>query len=243
MESPPPSRILVVDDDPGLRDLLERYLEDQGYKVTTVRDGVEMDQALSETEFDLLILDVMLPGEDGLSLLRRMVGSHSIPVIMVSARGEDVDRIVGLEVGADDYIAKPFNPREMLARVRAVLRRRSGGSEEQPDATPEDVHRFGPFELHIASQRLLRDDEEVPLTTGEFTLLRVLVEHPGRVLDRNTLLDLIKGYEHQPFDRSMDVRVARLRRKIEDDPSHPRYIRTVWGRGYLFAADGNGVTE
>lgn len=243
METPPPSRILVVDDDPGLRDLLERYLEDQGYEVTTVRDGVEMDQALSETEFDLLILDVMLPGEDGLSLLRRMVGSHSMPVIMVSARGEDVDRIVGLEVGADDYIAKPFNPREMLARVRAVLRRRSGGTEEQPDATPEDVYRFGPFELHIASQRLLRGDEEVPLTTGEFTLLRVLVEHPGRVLDRNTLLDLIKGYEHQPFDRSMDVRVARLRRKIEDDPSHPRYIRTVWGRGYLFAADGNGVSQ
>lgn len=233
----------MVDDDPGLRDLLERYLEDQGYAVTTVADGVEMDQALSEAEFDLLILDVMLPGEDGLSLLRRMVGSHSMPVIMVSARGEDVDRIVGLEVGADDYIAKPFNPREMLARVRAVLRRRSAASEEQTNAHPEDVYRFGPFELHIASQTLLRDEEEVPLTTGEFTLLRVLVEHPGRVLDRNTLLDLIKGYEHQPFDRSMDVRVARLRRKIEDDPSHPRYIRTVWGRGYLFAADGNEVTE
>lgn len=233
----------MVDDDPGLRDLLERYLEDQGYAVTTVADGVEMDQALSQAEFDLLILDVMLPGEDGLSLLRRMVGSHSMPVIMVSARGEDVDRIVGLEVGADDYIAKPFNPREMLARVRAVLRRRSAASDEPTDAPPEGVYRFGPFELHIASQTLVRDDEEVPLTTGEFTLLRVLVEHPGRVLDRNTLLDLIKGYEHQPFDRSMDVRVARLRRKIEDDPSHPRYIRTVWGRGYLFAADGNEVTE
>lgn len=238
METTAPSRILVVDDDPGLRDLLQRYLEEQGYQVTAVQDGVAMDEVLEETAFDLLILDVMLPGEDGLSLLRRIVNKTRLPVIMVSARGEDVDRIVGLEVGADDYIAKPFNPREMLARVRAVLRRRGGDSEADSTSEEADVGRFGPFELHTSSQRLLRNDEEVALTTGEFTLLRVLVEHPRRVLDRNTLLDLIKGYEHQPYDRSIDVRIARLRRKIEDDPSQPRYIRTVWGRGYLFAPDG-----
>ena len=240
METTNTARILVVDDDPGLRDLLQRYLEEQGYEVTAVRDGVAMDTALSKEAFDLLILDLMLPGEDGLSLLRRLVTRHALPVIIVSARGEDIDRIVGLEVGADDYIAKPFNPRELLARVRAVLRR--GSSLVDEDETPGDVHRFGPYEMQLASQRLLCAGEEVPLTTGEFTLLRVLVEHPQRVLDRNTLLDLIKGYEHQPFDRSIDVRVARLRRKIEDDASNPRYIRTVWGRGYLFAPDGNEVT-
>lgn len=240
METTTKARILLVDDDPGLRDLLGRYLEEQGFEVLAVRDGAEMDRALAETAFDLLILDVMLPGEDGLSVLRRLVNKQSLPVVMVSARGEDIDRIVGLEVGADDYLAKPFNPRELLARVRAVLRRHSSAPEDSPAA--EGVHRFGPYELHVPSQRLLKDGQEVSLTGGEFTLLRVLVEHPQRVLDRNTLLDLIKGYEHQPYDRSIDVRVARLRRKIEEDPGNPRYIRTVWGRGYLFAPDGNEIT-
>ena len=240
METTTKARILLVDDDPGLRDLLGRYLEEQGFEVLAVRDGAEMDRALAETAFDLLILDVMLPGEDGLSVLRRLVNKQSLPVVMVSARGEDIDRIVGLEVGADDYLAKPFNPRELLARVRAVLRRHSSAPEDGPAS--EGVHRFGPYELHVPSQRLLKDGQEVSLTGGEFTLLRVLVEHPQRVLDRNTLLDLIKGYEHQPYDRSIDVRVARLRRKIEEDPGNPRYIRTVWGRGYLFAPDGNEIT-
>lgn len=239
METTTLARILVVDDDSGLRELLSRYLTEQGYDVVAVGDGTAMDRAMSGASFDLLILDLMLPGEDGLSLLRRVVQKHAIPVIMVSARGEDIDRIIGLEVGADDYIAKPFNPRELLARVRAVLRRRASTAQEEP--LSDDLHRFGPYEVHLASQRLLRDGQEVPLTTSEFTLLRVLVEHPQRVLDRNTLLDLIKGYEHQPFDRSIDVRVARLRRKLEDDASNPRYIRTVWGRGYLFAPDGNEV--
>jgi two-component system, OmpR family, phosphate regulon response regulator OmpR len=239
METTNPARILLVDDDPGLRDLLRRYLEEHGYAVLAVRDGAEMDDALAQQSFDLLILDLMLPGEDGLSLLRRLVGGEALPVIIVSARGEDVDRIVGLEVGADDYIAKPFNPRELLARVRAVLRRHAFSPEAAE--TPQGVYRFGPYEMQVASQRLLRDGEEVALTAGEFTLLRVLVEHPQRVLDRNTLLDLIKGYEHQPFDRSIDVRVARLRRKIEADPGSPRFIRTIWGRGYLFAPDGSEV--
>lgn len=239
MENTNPVRILVVDDDAGLRELLKRYLKEQGFEVVAVRDGPAMERALTEGSFDLLILDLMLPGEDGLSLLRKLVGTQSLPIIMVSARGEDIDRIIGLEVGADDYIAKPFNPRELLARVRAVLRRRSTVPED--DQVQEGVYRFGPFEMQVPSQRLLRDGQDVALTSGEFTLLRVLVEHPQRVLDRNTLLDLIKGYEHQPFDRSIDVRVARLRRKIEDDPGNPRYIRTVWGRGYLFAPDGSEV--
>ncbi|TVP88848.1 MAG: response regulator [Thioalkalivibrio sp.] len=242
METTITARILLVDDDPGLRELLTRYLEEQGFEVVAVRDGADMDVELSKQSFDLLILDVMLPGEDGLSVLRRVVNRQSLPVIMVSARGEDIDRIVGLEVGADDYLAKPFNPRELLARVRAVLRRRSSASVSADEQAPEGLHRFGPFELHLPSQRLLRDGQDVSLTGGEFTLLRVLVEHPQRVLDRNTLLDLIKGYEHQPYDRSIDVRVARLRRKIEDDPGNPRFIRTIWGRGYLFAPNGNGTS-
>jgi len=229
-------QLLVVDDDPGLRDLLTRYLHEQGYEVTAVADGVAMDRQLEQQHVDLVVLDLMLPGEDGLSLARRLVSEWGLPIIILSARGEDVDRIVGLEVGADDYLAKPFNPRELLARVRAVLRRRASSGEG--DREEERVYRFGPYRLDVDAQRLTRDGEEVSLTTGEFTLLRILVEHPRRVLDRDTLLDLIKGYERQPFDRSIDVRVARLRSKIEADSREPRYIRTVWGRGYLFAPEG-----
>lgn len=231
--------LLIVDDDAGLRDLLTRYLAQEGYQVAAVPDGSAMDAWLSGKQADLLILDLMLPGEDGLSLARRLRSDSDVPIIILSARGEDVDRIVGLEVGADDYLAKPFNPRELLARIRAVLRRRTAKTREGGTGTEGTTHSFGPFRLDTASQRLTRDGEEVPLTSGEFTLLRILVERPNRVLSRDTLLDLIKGYEHSPFDRSIDVRVARLRSKIEDDSKEPRYIRTVWGEGYLFAPEGN----
>ncbi|MES2366819.1 MAG: response regulator [Pseudomonadota bacterium] len=228
--------ILVVDDDAGLRALLEQYLVGQGYTVTCVADGGEMDEALSRIEPHLVILDLMLPGEDGLSIARRLRATMALPIIMLSARGEDIDRIVGLEVGADDYMPKPFNPRELLARIRAVLRRKQGIATTE--AAVNSIASFGPFSLDLDAQRLLRDNEEIPITTAEFAILRIFVEHPNRVLTRDSLMDMIKGYERDPFDRSIDVRVTRLRRKIEPDPGNPVFIRTVWGQGYLFAPKG-----
>ena len=230
--------LLVVDDDPRLRELLARYLGEQGFRVSTVADGAAMDALLARARPDLVILDLMLPGEDGLSIARRLRARDHIPIIILSARGEDVDRIVGLEVGADDYLPKPFNPRELLARIRAVLRRPATASPEATDG----IHRFGPFTLDVTRHALLRDGAESALTAGEFALLRVLVEHPNRVLTRDQLIEHLKGYERSAFDRSIDVRVTRLRRKIEDDPAAPRYLRTVWGEGYLFSPEGQAGT-
>lgn len=236
METSRPARILVVDDDAGIRELLADYLAKQGLEVRTARDGREMDELLPGYEPDLLVMDLMMPGEDGLSLTRRLKSERSIPVIMLSARGEDIDRIVGLEVGADDYLAKPFNPRELLARIRAVLRR---GGESRAESEGSDCNpAFGPFSLDLAAQRLLRDGEEITITHAEFALLQIFVEHPNRALSRDQIMDWLKGYERDPFDRSIDVRVTRLRKKIEDDPGNPAYIRTVWGQGYLFAPKG-----
>jgi len=234
------TRILIVDDDPGLLGLLEQYLTGNGFVVAGVPDGVAMERHLREQGADLLLLDLMLPGEDGLALARK-VRAHGdqLPIIMLSARGEDVDRIVGLEVGADDYLAKPFNPRELLARIRAVLRRGSADQAE-PASVRVGMIPFGPFRLDINTRRLMRENQEVPLTNAEFNLLRTFIEHPNRVLSRDTLMELIKGYERDPFDRSIDVRVTRLRRKIEFDPAAPEYIRTVWGEGYLFSPEGAG---
>lgn len=222
-------RLLVVDDDDGLRNLLARYLTENGYQVAGVADGAAMHRYLAQHAVDLILLDVMLPGVDGIALARELRQHGSPPVIMISARGEEIDRIVGLEVGADDYLAKPFHHRELLARIRAVLRRsrRAAGA-----ATA-----FGPYRLDIDARRLTRNGAEVALTSGEFALLRVLVEHPHRVLSRDRLVELLKGYERAPLDRMIDVRITRLRRKIEPDPAHPVYIRTVWGEGYLFAPD------
>jgi len=228
-------RILVVDDDAGIRDLLGDYLAKQDMEARTARDGREMAELLPGFEPDLLVMDMMMPGEDGLSLTRRVKSERAIPVIMLSARGEDIDRIVGLEVGADDYLAKPFNPRELLARIRAVLRRGGKLKAEEADA---DNPAFGPFALDLAAQRLLRDGEEIAITHAEFTLLRIFVEHPNRALSRDQIMDWLKGYERDPFDRSIDVRVTRLRKKLEADPANPVYIRTVWGQGYLFAPKG-----
>ena len=225
----PKQRVLVVDDDQGLRNLLCRYLGEQGFEVDAVADGRALDAHLSEARPDLLILDLMLPGEDGLSIARRLRGR--LPIIMLSARGDDIDRIVGLEVGADDYLAKPFNPRELLARIRAVLRRH-GGSAEPVDGNT--VRRFGSYTVDLAGHSLSRDGHDIPLTTAEFDLLRLFLDHPGRVLSRDQLLEQLKGYGRMPYDRSIDVRIARLRRKIEPDPARPIYIRTVRGEGYLF---------
>lgn len=238
------TRILVVDDDPELRELLGQYLSEQGYQVTGVENATEMDQFLAENTPDLIILDLMLPGEDGLSIAKRLRGSREIPIIMISARGEEVDRIVGLEVGADDYLPKPFNPRELLARIRAVLRRPAAAAD--PDTPNDRIFGFGPFQLNLGSCELTRQGEKVPLTSGEFSLLSIFVQHPNRVLSRDRLIDIMKGFERSPYDRSIDVRVTRLRRKIETDPASPVYIQTVWGEGYRFtpgekvaAADGS----
>ena len=225
-------RILVVDDDEGLRELLVRYLSDNGYEAAGVADGQAMKRHLSSHPVDLLLLDVMLPGEDGLTLARELGSRGGPPIIMLSARGEEVDRIVGLEVGADDYLPKPFSHRELLARVAAVLRRR------QPAAATGRIRRFGPFEVDLESHRLTRNGEEVDVSGAEFALLKVLIENPDRVLGRDALVELLKGYERAPFDRMVDVRVTRLRRKIEPDPAHPVYLRTVWGEGYLFSPAG-----
>ncbi len=229
--------ILLVDDDEGLRELLDRYLTEQGFRVTAVADGAAMQRALAEQMPDLIILDLMLPGEDGLSLAREVRRGRDVPIIMLSARGEEIDRIVGLEVGADDYLPKPCNPRELLARIRAVLRRRVV-APVAADGNTAEVRTFGPYRLDLATRTLARDGHPLSLTHGEFVLLRVFVENPNRVLSRDTLVDLIKGYDRSPFDRSIDVRVAHLRRKIEPDPNAPRYIRTAWGAGYLFTPKG-----
>jgi two-component system phosphate regulon response regulator OmpR len=231
------ANLLVVDDDPELRELIQAYLEQQGFHVACVESGEAMDAFLSEHDVDLLILDLMLPGEHGLSIAQRMKKHSNLPIIIVSAQGEDVDRIVGLEVGADDYLSKPFNPRELLARVRAVLRRSQTGGGASEDTEPAQ---FGVFALDTNAHRLTKNGDTVPLTSGEFDLLAILVSHPNKVLDRDRILDLLTGAERSPFDRSIDVRVTRLRSKIEPDPAQPVYIRTIWGKGYMFCPSGNG---
>ncbi len=230
------NRLLVVDDDPELRELTQTYLSRQGFEVAAVADAVEMDAWLAGNHADLVVLDVMLPGEDGLSIAKRLKSDRDTPIIMLSAQGDDVDRIVGLEIGADDYLGKPFNPRELLARVRAVLRR-AAGTDSGNDRPADAAHRFGDYVLDCQGHRLLRDGTPIALTTGEFDLLAVLVAHPNRVLHRDRILDLLTGAERSPFDRSIDVRVTRLRSKIEPNPAEPRYIRTIWGKGYMFCPE------
>lgn len=226
------SRILVVDDDPDLRDLLRTYLGANGFDVQTAGDGVAMRAALDTGLPDVIVLDLMLPGEDGLSLTRSLRTRSSVPILMLSARGEEMDRVIGLEVGADDYLAKPFGPRELLARLRALLRRRQTTTPEI--TTPEGYPHFGPYSLDSTGRRLLREGLEVQLTSAEFDLLAAFVAHPNRVLSRDMLVDLLRGYNRDPFDRSIDNRVTRLRRKIEIEAAAPAYIRTVRGEGYLF---------
>ena len=229
-----PTRLLVVDDDQHIRALLTRYLTQEGFAVAGVEDGAAMDEWLARNQADLVILDLMLPGEDGLSVARRLRRESRVPIVMLSARGEDIDRIVGLEVGADDYLAKPFNPRELLARIRAVLRRQPAPDPPAPEDPEAPVEVFGPYRLDAKRRELTRDGEPLALTSSEFDLLQVFLARPNRLLNRDSLLDLLKGYERSPFDRSMDVQVARLRSKIEPDTKHPIYIRTVWGKGYIF---------
>ena len=233
---PEQPHILVVDDDREIRDLLARYLGNHGYRVRVAADGREMRQALDDWSIDLIVLDLMLPGEDGLSLCRRLRADSTIPVIMLTAMGEETDRIVGLEMGADDYVAKPFNPRELLARIKAVLRRAEGGHAGRPGETGRpNVLVFAGWRFDLDRRELVSpQDVLVPLSAGEYELLAAFTTHPQRVLSRDQLLDLARGREAQPFDRAIDVQVSRLRRKIEGDPGNPTLIKTVRGGGYIF---------
>jgi two-component system, OmpR family, phosphate regulon response regulator OmpR len=232
-------KILVVDDDLRLRDLLNRYLSENQFEVALASDAPSMNRVLQKSAFDLIVLDLMMPGEDGLSIVRRLRGARDqTPIIMLTAKGEDIDRIVGLEVGADDYLAKPFNPRELLARIHAVLRRQP--SQALPGAPSNQIEQvsFGPFELNLATRALKRNGELVTLTTGEFGVLKVLVQHMRSPLSRDKLMQLARGREFGAFDRSLDVQISRLRKLIEDDPAQPRYLQTVWGVGYVFIPEG-----
>ncbi|MCE1181634.1 MAG: two-component system response regulator OmpR [Rhodocyclales bacterium] len=235
----PRQNILVVDDDARLRDLLLRYLGEQGYEVKAAADSSQMDKLRSREHFHLIVLDLMLPGEDGLAICRRLRGqSDPTPIIMLTAKGDEVDRIVGLEMGADDYLPKPFNPRELLARIHAVLRRQGSKPPGAPEDATETV-RFGNIEVDLAARTLKRGDEMLPLTTGEFAVLKVLLQHPRQPLSRDKLMTLARGREQGPFDRAIDVQVSRLRKLIESDPTQPRYLQTVWGFGYVFVPDGS----
>jgi two-component system phosphate regulon response regulator OmpR len=229
-----PPKILVIDDDVRLRDLLSRYLTEQGFQVATLPDARDIDRKLQRDPPHLIVLDLMLPGEDGLSVCRRLrAARESVPIVMLTAKGEDVDRIVGLEMGADDYLPKPFNPRELVARIHAVLRRQT---ERLAPGAPAAEGRmaFGPFELDLAARTLANGDTTIHLTTGEFALVKVFVQHPREPLAREKLTLLARGRDHDVFDRAIDVQVSRLRKLIEPDPANPRYIQTVWGFGYVF---------
>ena len=229
-------RILVVDDDARMRDLLLRYLVQQQFEVLTAGDGRELDRQLARNHVDLIVLDLMLPGEDGLSICRRLRGQGvDTPIVMLTAKGDEIDRIVGLEIGADDYLPKPGNPRELVARIRSVLRR----GRAPPGAPLGDGGevRFGSCVLDLAARTLSRDGKPLRITTGEFAVLAALVQRPHQPLTRDQLMSAARGREHDAFDRSMDVMVSRLRKLIEDDPKQPRWLQTVWGIGYAFVPD------
>lgn len=232
METTP--HVLIVDDDRDIRDLLARFLRKHQFRVDTAQDGRAMMEMLGAGRFDLVVLDLMMPGEDGLSLCRRLRATSDLPVIMLTAMGEETDRIVGLEIGADDYLAKPFNPRELLARIRAVLRR-ARGAKPVEDAAAGRRLRFDGWTLDVARRELTSPDGVlVDLSAGEHELLVAFATHPQRVLSRDQLLDLTKGRAAVPFDRSIDVQLSRLRRKVEADPKEPALIKTVRGGGYIF---------
>ena len=229
------AHILIVDDHREIRELVSRALIKDGFRVSVAADGRAMRQVLADNRIDLILLDLMLPGEDGLSLCRNVRARSNVPIIMLTAKGDEVDRVIGLEMGADDYLPKPFGSRELVARIKAVLRRSredatSTGGVEQPK-----VYRFDRWRLDTSRRELIRDDDVVvPLSTGEYDLLLVFVERPQRVLSRDQLLDLARGRSATALDRSIDTQVSRLRRKLEKDATDPNIIKTVWGGGYIF---------
>ena len=222
--------LLVVDDDPDLRSLLQDYLGEQGYAVRTAADGSALWAALAEQPADLIILDVMLPGTDGLELCRLLRARMSTPILMLTARGDEMDRIIGLEMGADDYLPKPFHPRELLARIRSIFRRVAQTGSGSPARTVQ----FDGWTLDLAAHHLIRADQVVvPLSTGEFRLLKALAEHPNQVLSRDQLMDALAGRDADPFDRTIDVMISRLRRRLGDDAREPALIKTIRNEGYV----------
>ena len=227
--------ILIVDDHREIRDLVSRALTKDGFRVSSAADGRAMRKVLADGRIDLILLDLMLPGEDGLSLCRALRAESNVPIIMLTAKGEEIDRVIGLEMGADDYLPKPFGSRELIARIKAVLRRsQETSSKVDPEQRPKS-YQFDRWGLDTGSRALLRDDGvTVPLSTGEYDLLIALVERPQRVLNRDQLLDLARGRSSAGLDRSIDTQVSRLRKKLELDPGDPQIIKTVWGGGYMF---------
>lgn len=231
------THVVVVDDHNDIRDLVRAYLEQQGYKVSVAESGSVLRRILEQKTVDLIILDVMMPGEDGIALCKEVRATRDIPIIFLTAMAEDADRIIGLELGADDYLAKPFNPRELLARIRAVLRRATVSASERTILNRRTV-RIGHWKLDLGRQEVVGDDGVgIPLSTAEFRLLKVFVERPGLILSREQLLDLTAGRTADIFDRSIDNQVSRLRKKIEENPRSPTIIKTHWGGGYSLCAE------
>lgn len=228
-------KILIVDDDPRLRDLLRRYLSEQGFLVYAAEDALAMQKYMQRDIFDLLILDVMMPEEDGFSICRRLRSvNDTTPIIMLTAKAQGHDRITGLELGADDYLSKPFNPRELLARINAVLRRRQQDEHPSAPSLKPEILQFGHFTLSLFNRTLHCEGKKISITTGEFSLLKVFARNPGIPMSRDKLMELARGRQYAAFDRSLDVQISRLRRLIEKNPSKPQFIQTVWGLGYVF---------
>ena len=231
------SKIIIVDDDLRLRSLLEKYLSNQGLTVKSVANSEQMNRALEREHYNLMVLDLMLPGEDGLSICKRLKAQEKeLPIIMLTAKGEEIDRIIGLEMGADDYLTKPFNPRELLARIKAVLRRQNKNIPGAP-TVDEQLIEFGNIKLNLATRSMQRDGKELTLTSGEFAVLKALVLSPRKPLSRDKLMNLARGRNYSAMERAIDVQVSRVRRLVEDDTNNPRYIQTVWGLGYVFIPD------
>jgi two-component system phosphate regulon response regulator OmpR len=228
--------IALVDDDPKIRELTAKYLSDQELSVKTAANGTELDELMKNNNISLIILDLMMPEESGLNICQRLrVNNVEIPIIMLTAKGDEVDRIVGLEMGADDYLPKPFNPRELLARVNAILRRQQNSSAQNT----KNIFEFGNFSFDISNRSLHKNEQEIQITAGEYDLLRVFAERPKQPLSRDQIMQLAKGKELDVFDRSIDVQISRLRRLIEEDPNKPKFLQTKWGFGYIFIPDSD----
>jgi two-component system phosphate regulon response regulator OmpR len=228
------NRVLIIDDDERLQKLLTEYLEDNGFHILTLLDGSHVRKTIQAESPDMIILDIMLPGKDGLEVLKEIRRNHAIPVIMLTAKGEDTDRIVGLELGADDYLPKPFNPRELLARMKAVLRRAVSEGRSEAAQNKELLIKAGGLTLNKAKQAILIENKELELSSAEYQILEVLMKHPNTVLSRDQLMTLARGRDFMAFDRSIDVHISKLRAKLEPDPRSPKRIKTVWGSGYMF---------